>query len=229
MLTISRPASALFLALSILPLAACTTSATDNASLGLAATDNASLGLAETDMPIGAMAPVPSLKPGADAAVMEAAAADETLAGQEDLAAAEPLTQTAMIAVTKPVAALTSAFGGGSRARECLMRAMYFESNRSSREGMLAVGTVVMNRVASGRFGSSVCGVVGAPRQFAPGVMSRRIQGDTNELSALADAILRGKRHPRLYAQVMHFHQSGLRFHYGNMRYVLNAGGNSFY
>ncbi|MDD9332228.1 MAG: cell wall hydrolase, partial [Bartonella sp.] len=31
--------------------------------------------------------------------------------------------------------------------RQCLMRAMYFESNRSSREGMIAVGTVVMNRV----------------------------------------------------------------------------------
>ena len=36
--------------------------------------------------------------------------------------------------------------------KECLMRAMYFESNRSSPEGMLAVGTVVMNRVNDPRY-----------------------------------------------------------------------------
>ena len=29
---------------------------------------------------------------------------------------------------------------------ECMARAMYFESNRSSRDGMVAVGTVVLNR-----------------------------------------------------------------------------------
>ncbi|MEO8686017.1 MAG: cell wall hydrolase, partial [Devosia sp.] len=42
--------------------------------------------------------------------------------------------------------------------KECLMRAMYFESNRSSSEGMLAVGTVVMNRLHDGRYPRSVCG-----------------------------------------------------------------------
>ena len=68
---------------------------------------------------------------------------------------------------------------GGARERDCLMRAMYFEFNRSSRDGLLAVGTVVMHRVAAGNWGKSVCGVVGAHRQFAPGVMSRRMQGDT--------------------------------------------------
>lgn len=34
---------------------------------------------------------------------------------------------------------------------DCMQRAMYFESNRSSRDGMVAVGTVVMNRVRVGR------------------------------------------------------------------------------
>ena len=41
-----------------------------------------------------------------------------------------------------------------------MTRVMYFESNRSSEEGMLAVGTVVMNRVESGQFPDTVCGVV---------------------------------------------------------------------
>ena len=49
---------------------------------------------------------------------------------------------------------------------------MYFESNRSSREGMIAVGSLVMNRVHSEKFPNSVCAVVGQKNQFAPGVMT---------------------------------------------------------
>ncbi|WP_261404937.1 cell wall hydrolase [Chenggangzhangella methanolivorans] len=40
---------------------------------------------------------------------------------------------------------------------------MYFESDKSAEDGMLAVGTVVANRLKSGRYGNSICGVVGAP------------------------------------------------------------------
>jgi spore germination cell wall hydrolase CwlJ-like protein len=36
---------------------------------------------------------------------------------------------------------------------------MYFESNRSSRDGLMAVGTVVMNRVASPLCPNTICGV----------------------------------------------------------------------
>ena len=115
------------------------------------------------------------------------------------------------------------------RDRECLMRAMYFESNRSSRDGELAVGTVVMHRIKSGIYPNTVCGVVGQNRQFAPGVMSRRMQGDTTDLAKLADAILGGLRHPKIFDRVMFFHTAGLKFPYGNMHYVLVAGGNTFY
>ncbi|RYE38242.1 MAG: cell wall hydrolase, partial [Hyphomicrobiales bacterium] len=57
--------------------------------------------------------------------------------------------------------------------KECMMRAMYFESNRSSPDGMLAVGTVVMNRLYDGRYPKSVCGVVGQKNQFAQGVLTK--------------------------------------------------------
>ena len=53
---------------------------------------------------------------------------------------------------------------------ECMTRVMYFESNRSSAEGMLAVGTVVMNRLRDPKYPNSVCAVVGQKNQFAPGV-----------------------------------------------------------
>ena len=113
--------------------------------------------------------------------------------------------------------------------KECLMRAMYFESNRSSSEGMLAVGTVVMNRQADSRYPKSVCGVVGQKNQFAQGVLTRKMTDSGAVLAAqVADQVLRGARHPGVQ-NAQHFHTAGLRFPYNNMHYVLMAGGNEFY
>jgi spore germination cell wall hydrolase CwlJ-like protein len=113
--------------------------------------------------------------------------------------------------------------------KECLMRAMYFESNRSSSEGMLAVGTVVMNRQADPRYPKSVCGVVGQKNQFAQGVLTRKMTDSGAVLaSQMADQVLRGARHPGV-RNAQHFHTAGLRFPYNNMYYVLEAGGNEFY
>ena len=113
--------------------------------------------------------------------------------------------------------------------KECLMRAMYFESNRSSSEGMLAVGTVVMNRLNDGRYPHSICGVVGQKNQFASGVLTRRMTDSGAVMaSQIADQVLRGARHPGV-GNAMHFHTAGLRFPYNNMHYVLMAGGNEFY
>lgn len=113
--------------------------------------------------------------------------------------------------------------------KECMMRAMYFESNRSSAEGMLAVGTVVMNRVADNRYPQTVCGVVGQKNQFADGVLTRAMTDSGAVLaSRTADEVLSGARHPGV-GVAQHFHTAGLRFPYPNMFYVLEAGGNEFY
>lgn len=113
--------------------------------------------------------------------------------------------------------------------KECLMRAMYFESNRSSSEGMLAVGTVVMNRLNDARYPKSVCGVVGQKNQFAQGVLTKKMTDSGAVLaSQMADQVLAGARHPGVQ-NAQHFHTAGLRFPYNNMHYVLEAGGNEFY
>ncbi|HXG77708.1 MAG TPA: cell wall hydrolase [Methyloceanibacter sp.] len=115
-----------------------------------------------------------------------------------------------------------------SAERNCLIRAMYFESNRSSRDGLLAVGTVVMNRVASPHYPDTICGVVAQPRQFAPGVLTRPL--DPKELPLVertADAVLKGERYAPV-GNAMHFHVAGLQIPY-RVRYVATAGGNSFY
>ncbi|GAA4128160.1 cell wall hydrolase [Aminobacter aganoensis] len=129
----------------------------------------------------------------------------------------------------------TSSVRSGSYAysakdKECLARAMFFESNRSSRDGLVAVGSVVMNRLKSGEYADTVCGVVGQKGQFAPGVLSRPMNSKAlPDVQAAADAVLKGERHPKVKPDVMFFHTAGLKFPYKNMHYTTVAGGNAFY
>lgn len=113
--------------------------------------------------------------------------------------------------------------------RECLVRAMYFESNRSSDDGLVAVGTVVMNRVESSAYPATICGVVGQPNQFADGVLRNPMTSRSlPRVERAADAVLAGQRHPGV-GRAKFFHTAGLTFPYRNMHYVLVAGGNAFY
>jgi hypothetical protein len=107
---------------------------------------------------------------------------------------------------------------------------MYFESNRSDAEGLLAVGTVVMNRLEAAAFpNGGICAVVGQPRQFAPGVLTKKMdEKSLQKVAEVTDAVLDGQRHPKV-GRAMYFHTAGLRFPYNNMHYVAVAGGNAFY
>lgn len=110
-----------------------------------------------------------------------------------------------------------------------MARAMYFESNRSSRDGMIAVGSVVMNRVQSDAFPNAVCEVVSQRNQFAPGVMTKSMAGQAQALAeASAVAVLSGERHPNI-GSARFFHAAWYDANFNNIHYVLTAGGNSFY
>ncbi|WP_386684683.1 cell wall hydrolase [Loktanella sp. R86503] len=112
---------------------------------------------------------------------------------------------------------------------ECLQRAMFFESHRSSRDGLVAVGNVVMNRVKSDAYPDTICGVVGQKNQFAPGVMTRPMTSSgLPTVQEAAISVMRGERHPMI-GDAKFFHQAGHRFSYDNMNYVVTAGGNAFY
>lgn len=114
--------------------------------------------------------------------------------------------------------------------RECLARAMYFESARTEDDGMLAVGTVVANRLASGRYGETVCKVVGQRAQFAPGVLTRSMRELKVAARAreVADAVLAGERHP-VAGDAMFFHTANVPFRHDDKAYLLVSGGNAFY
>jgi len=120
-------------------------------------------------------------------------------------------------------------FGRHLSAKECLMRAMYFESNRSSEEGMLAVGTVVMNRVGAPGYAGNIWRRRRPAQPIRSGVPAPADEGSGLALaSRVADRVLAGARHPAL-PYTTHFHTAGLTFPYNNMHYVLEAGGNAFY
>lgn len=54
-----------------------------------------------------------------------------------------------------------------SREMECLAGGVYFESKGEPLVGQLAVAEVILNRAKSGRFASTVCGVIFQPSQFS--------------------------------------------------------------
>jgi hypothetical protein len=108
---------------------------------------------------------------------------------------------------------------------------MYFESNRSSDDGMLAVGTVVMNRLQSPKYPKSVCGVAGQPNQFAQGALTNPVNERSPSWAKalrMADAVLSGERHAGV-GRAEFFHTAGYTFPYRNMHYLALAGGNAFY
>ncbi|RXF73338.1 cell wall hydrolase [Hansschlegelia zhihuaiae] len=114
--------------------------------------------------------------------------------------------------------------------RECMARAMYFESDRNAEDGMLAVGTVVANRLESGHYGSTICEVVGRKSQFAPGVLRRAMMEGAvaDRARKVADAVLAGERHPAA-GGVKYFHTADVPFRKTDKRYLLVSGGNAFY
>jgi spore germination cell wall hydrolase CwlJ-like protein len=98
----------------------------------------------------------------------------------------------------------------GSRELECLAGAIYFESKSESLSGQLAVGHVIANRAASGRFPSSYCGVVYQRSQFSfvhghslPYIP--RASQDWKDAVAIAK-IVDHKLHPSPMGKALYFH-----------------------
>jgi N-acetylmuramoyl-L-alanine amidase len=85
----------------------------------------------------------------------------------------DAVVEAAPLATTRPTGDLNAmvsklrASTAGSSELECLAGAIYFESKSEPLKGQLAVGHVIANRAASGRFPSSYCGVVYQRSQFS--------------------------------------------------------------
>lgn len=106
----------------------------------------------------------------------------------------------------------------GDEAWACLSQAVYFEARGESIKGQFAVAEVVLNRVDSGRFAGSVCGVVnqraGGACQFSyvcDGRADRMKDAQAREIAErIAYVMLNGA--PRTLTEgATYFHTNGVR------------------
>lgn len=69
----------------------------------------------------------------------------------------------------RPLSALVDSYANADldSELECLAGAIYFESKGEPLDGQLAVAEVVINRTQSGRYPTTLCGVVKQPSQFS--------------------------------------------------------------
>ena len=102
--------------------------------------------------------------------------------------------QTTEAPTEAPTEALTEAAPANSSDLYLLAAIVYAESGSESYEGQLAVASVVMNRLYSGKWGSSLSSVIYAPSQFTgayTGAFSTALStgGSATSLQAAQDAL----------------------------------------
>ncbi|GAA0644177.1 MAG: hydrolase [Sphingomonadales bacterium RIFCSPHIGHO2_01_FULL_65_20] len=99
-----------------------------------------------------------------EAAVVAGAASAETAPQQIDTQTAQPPLKAESLAQLVSMSDMPAEIDEETR---CLAGAVYFESKGETLNGQLAVAKVVIARRDSGRFASSLCGVVYQPSQFS--------------------------------------------------------------
>lgn len=96
---------------------------------------------------------------------------------------------------------------------QCLTEALYFESRGEGRQGQAAVAEVILNRVESRVFPSTVCGVVNQPMQFSYTIGGRktiRNKGAYQRVLKVAKEALQGA--PRVLTDgATYFHTPAVR------------------
>jgi len=77
------------------------------------------------------------------------------------------LTEGRPSTLTALISAMDTVDTASDEQLHCLATAVYFESRGEPLEGQLAVAQAILNRVESGRYASTVCGVISQPGQFS--------------------------------------------------------------
>lgn len=108
-----------------------------------------------------------------------------------------------------------------SKEQRCLAEAVYFEARSESEEGQAAVAQVVLNRVKSGLYPSSICGVVYQNRhrhlacQFTFACEGKALRVTEPEpwdrAKRIASAVLEGKTYLADVGGATHYHASYVR------------------
>jgi spore germination cell wall hydrolase CwlJ-like protein len=115
---------------------------------------------------------------------------------------------------------------------KCLASAIYYEARSEPFEGQLAVAQVILNRVRSGRFAETICGVVLQRSQFSfvrGGTIPNISAGSKDWREALAIArIAQARLHPSAAAGALFFHATHVNPKW-RLNRVASIGNHIFY
>lgn len=115
---------------------------------------------------------------------------------------------------------------------KCLASAIFYEARSEPFEGQLAVAQVILNRVKSGRFASTICGVVLQPGQFSfvrGGTIPAVAQNSRDWREAVAIArIAQARLHHSSAADALFFHATRVNPKWRLSR-VASIGNHIFY
>jgi len=128
----------------------------------------------------------------------------------------------------------------GARQMRCLAEAIYFESRSEPETGQAAVAQVVLNRVRSGIYPTTVCGVVYQDRNrpfacqfsFACEGKSLRIEepGPWAVATRIADEVVAGRAYNPMVAEAVNYHATYVApFWVGYLKKVDHIGLHVFY
>jgi spore germination cell wall hydrolase CwlJ-like protein len=112
---------------------------------------------------------------------------------------------------------------------KCLATAVYFEARGEPLEGQLAVAQVILNRVATGRFASSICGVVNQPGQFTFSRNRAPLAASSDWKIAQAIATIAQDGTREIAPRAIAFHAARLAPNWSNMEKVSKIGNHVFY
>jgi spore germination cell wall hydrolase CwlJ-like protein len=114
---------------------------------------------------------------------------------------------------------------------ECLARTVYREASNQGLRGQLAVAQVILNRVKSGDFANTVCGVVQQPGQFSHAPMPGANATSRPWTAAVAiSAIAEEQQVAQVAPGALFFHASYVRPSWSqNRQRIAQIGDHIFY
>lgn len=162
-----------------------------------------------------------------DAALEEAQSpSDYRFIPETDMSSAPPAANLASLVKYK------SADVAIDQEEKCLASAIFYEARSEPFEGQLAVAQVILNRVQSGRFAETICGVVLQRSQFSfvrGGAIPKISAGSKDWREAVAIArIAQAKLHPSAAANALFFHATHVNPKWRLSR-VASIGNHIFY
>lgn len=110
----------------------------------------------------------------------------------------------------------------------CLATAVYHESKGEPIEGQLAVAQVILNRVESGRYADTVCGVVRQPGQFTFAYRAPASSANWRTAQAVAIIAATGNWH-EVVPDAVSFHAKRVAPGWARMKRVSSIGNHVFY